>query len=272
MSHAEILDQVDKKMQEEELYDGEQRWIYDKILSHRKNKLGKYEVLILWDNESESWEPLNVMAEDDPIMMTRYAKDNDLLEVPGWKRFKRLASHEKKFIRMLKSSVRAMKRTGTVYKFGVQVPRNFAEAMELDKQNGNTLWLDAIVKELKQIADYKTFNDLGKGVMAPTGYKRIRVHMVFDMKFDLRRKARLVAGGHMTDPPKDSTYSGVVSIRSVKQCLLAAEMNDMEVHTADVGNAYLEAFTKEKVYFIAGPEFGEAVGHTLVIVKSLHRL
>ena len=101
-------------------------------------------------------------------------------------------------------------KTGNVYKFGFQVPRNYAEAMELDKQNGNTLWLDAIDKELKQIADYKTFNDLGKGVMAPTGYKRIRVHMVFDVKFDLRRKARLVAGGHMTDPPKDSTYFGVV--------------------------------------------------------------
>jgi hypothetical protein len=46
-----------------------------------------------------------------------------------------------------------MKNTGTVYMFGVQVPRNFAEAMELDKQNGNMLWLDAIVKELKHIAD-----------------------------------------------------------------------------------------------------------------------
>ena len=41
----------------------------------------------------------------------------------------------------------------------------------------------------------------------------------------------------------------------MRLCLPAAEMNDMEVHTADVGNAYLEVFTKEKVYFVAGPEF-----------------
>ena len=34
----------------------------------------------------------------------------------------------------------------------------------------------------------------------------------------------------------------------------------------------MEAFTKEKVYFIAGPEFGEAKGHTLVIVKALYGL
>ena len=40
----------------------------------------------------------------------------------------------------------------------------------------------------------------------------------------------------------------------------------------DIGNAYLEAYTKEKVYCIAGPEFGDLAGHTLVIVKALYGL
>ena len=40
----------------------------------------------------------------------------------------------------------------------------------------------------------------------------------------------------------------------------------------DVGNAYLEAYTQEKVYIIAGPEFGELAGHTLIIVKALYGL
>ena len=40
----------------------------------------------------------------------------------------------------------------------------------------------------------------------------------------------------------------------------------------DVGNAYLEAFTKELVCFIAGPAFGELEGHTLIIVKALYGL
>jgi Reverse transcriptase (RNA-dependent DNA polymerase) len=39
-----------------------------------------------------------------------------------------------------------------------------------------------------------------------------------------------------------------------------------------VGNAYLESFTKEKVYIIAGPKFGDRQGHTLVIVKALYDL
>ena len=40
----------------------------------------------------------------------------------------------------------------------------------------------------------------------------------------------------------------------------------------DVGNAYLEAHTKEKVYIVAGPDFGELEGHTLVINKALYGL
>ena len=35
---------------------------------------------------------------------------------------------------------------------------------------------------------------------------------------------------------------------------------------------YLEAETKEKVSFIAGPEFGDLAGHTLIIVKALYGL
>ena len=40
----------------------------------------------------------------------------------------------------------------------------------------------------------------------------------------------------------------------------------------DVGNAYLEAYTKELVGLVAGPEFGDHEGHTLIIVKALYGL
>jgi hypothetical protein len=39
-----------------------------------------------------------------------------------------------------------------------------------------------------------------------------------------------------------------------------------------VGNAYLEAKTKEKVYIVGGPEFGELEGHILIIYKALYGL
>ena len=51
-----------------------------------------------------------------------------------------------------------------------------------------------------------------------------------------------------------------------------AEHNDMETWCTDIGNAYLESYTQEKVYIKAGPEFGDREGHTLIIVKALYGL
>ena len=36
-----------------------------------------------------------------------------------------------------------------------------------------------------------------------------------------------------------------------------SQLNDLEIWGADVGNAYLEAYTDEKLCIIAGPEFKE---------------
>ena len=44
----------------------------------------------------------------------------------------------------------------------------------------------------------------------------------------------------------------------------------MKVWPADIGNAYLEATTKEKLYIVGGPEFQELQGHILVIHKALY--
>jgi hypothetical protein len=72
---------------------------------------------------------------------------------------------------------------------------------------------------------------------------------VFDVKNDLRHRARLVALGNLVDVPKDSSYSGVVSLRSLRMCILIVELNDLKVQAADISLAYLEAYTKEKVCF-----------------------
>ena len=82
----------------------------------------------------------------------------------------------------------------------------------------------------------------------------------------------MVAGGHLTPDPIESIYSGVVSIRSLRLVIFLAKLNNLEVWGADIGNAYLEAKTKEKLYIVAGPEFEELEGHILVIYKALYGL
>ena len=99
-----------------------------------------------------------------------------------------------------------------------------------------------------QIFGYETFKDIGKGDKVQSGYQRINFHFVVDVKATLQRKKRLVAGGHMTKPPKECYYSGVVSLRSLRLVCFLAELNELELMAADIGNVYLEAYMKEKVY------------------------
>ena len=46
----------------------------------------------------------------------------------------------------------------------------------------------------------------------------------------------------------------------------------MELWCTDIGNAYLEAKTKEKVHIIAGSAFNALEGHSFVISKALYGL
>jgi Reverse transcriptase (RNA-dependent DNA polymerase) len=96
--------------------------------------------------------------------------------------------------------------------------------------------------------------------------------MIYDVKHDGRHKARLVAGGHLTEVNTASIYSGVVSLHGIRLMIVLAELSQLELRFADVGNASLEALTKEKVYIIGGPEFGDLTGHTLQIFKALYGL
>ena len=125
---------------------------------------------------------------------------------------------------------------------------------------------------MEQLHEYDTFESRGKNTKIPEGYKRIRTHLVFAVKHDGRHKARMVADGHLTDVPLDSVYSGVVSLRGLRLVLFLAELNGLDTYATDIGNAYLEAETKEKVCIVAGEEFGDLSGHLLIIRKTLYGL
>ncbi len=97
--------------------------------------------------------------------------------------------------------------------------------------------------------------------------------MHFELNLDLTRKGRFVAGGHMTNPPPYLTYSSVVARDSVHLALLVAALYDLDILVADIGNAYLNTETKDKVHMICGPEFGQNhVGKIVVIYKALNGL
>lgn len=73
--------------------------------------------------------------------------------------------------------------------------------------------------------------------------------------------------------PKEESYSSVVSMEAMRLGFMLAKLNGLVACAGDVGNAFLYGKTREKVYIIAGPEFGPKLeGKRLIIDKSLYGL
>jgi hypothetical protein len=72
--------------------------------------------------------------------------------------------------------------------------------------------------------------------------------------------------------PEDSA-STMVALDTIKIVFIASYHMKLKCLAGDITLAYIQAFTKEKVYTIAGPEFGEALeGCILLIHKALYGL
>ena len=54
--------------------------------------------------------------------------------------------------------------------------------------------------------------------------------------------------------------------------IFLGELNNLELWGADIGNTYLEAYTKEKLFIIGGAEFEELEGFILIFNKALYGL
>jgi hypothetical protein len=226
-------------------------------------------LLIKWKDGTSSWASLREAKESNPIEVAEYSVSAGINDEPafawwvGYTLNKRNKYIKKINHRMVKKKL----------KFGVTVPESIEEAYALDKENGNNLWANSIEKERKNVII--AFELLEEGEHLPVGSKLIPTHWIFDVRFCLTRKARLVAGGHRNkDVPKHMTYSSVVSRESVRLCFLIASLNDLDILAADIGNAYLNAPCKEKVHtkidkVLFGPE---SEGKTAVIVRALYGL
>ena len=282
MSYNQLMDYIQKGTDGEE--DLDLLFKFKDILAHQgplestdpNHKGSKYNVMVEWEPGEVTYEPLTIISKEDPINCAVYAKKRDLLDTTGWNHPNRHAKISKRPIRDVKQSRIHHVRASARYQHGFQVPKDYNDAMRLDKENGNTHWQDAMDLELTQIHEYKVFKDTGKTkfhnakVVTPDGFQKIRVHFVYAVKHDGRFKARLVADGHLTKEPVESIYSGVVSLRSLRMVDFLSQLNNLEIWGADVGNAYLEAYTDEKLCIMAGPEFTELQGHLLIMVKALY--
>ena len=97
-------------------------------------------------------------------------------------------------------------------KYGIRVQRNAKEAAQFDRENGNLLWQNAILKELEALMSMKVFKKLLYSLRKARakGFQFAPLRMIFDVKVDLRKKARLVIGGHVVDSSGHKVYESTM--------------------------------------------------------------
>ena len=271
--------------------DGNRQVLMDEIIGHRSNehavkqqdafiiiKTGTkrrkettkgWELLIRWKDGGTDWVALKDIKESYPVQVAEYAVSARISEEPA---FAWWASS------VLKKRNRIITKTKSKYwlrthKFRIEIPKSVIQAQQIDAKCGNTLWWDAICKEMKNVRP--AFEVFEGGIeQLPSGYQEIKCHMIFDVKIgeNFCRKAWLVEGGHTTEAPATLTYSLVVSRDSVRIVHTIAALNGLEVMACDIQNAYLTADCREKIWTRAGPEFGSEAGTIMFIRKALSGL
>ena len=220
-------------------------------------------------NGGTDWVALKDIKESYPVQVAEYAVSTHISEEPA---FAWWAPS------VLKKCNRIIAKTKSKYwlkthKFGIEIPKSVLQARQIDAKSENTLWWDAICKEMKNVRP--AFEAFGGGVeQLPSRFQEIKCHMIFEVKIgeNFRRKARLVAGGHTTEAPATLTYSSVVSRDSVQIALTVAALNELEVMACDIQNAYLTADCHEKIWTQAGPKFGSEADTIMFIHKALYGL
>ncbi|KAI2502057.1 Reverse transcriptase (RNA-dependent DNA polymerase) [Fragilaria crotonensis] len=227
-----------------------------------------WKILCQWRDGSCDLVDLKHVKDSNPIQLAEYAVANRLQEEPAFKWWVAETLRTRNRI-IAKVKKRYWK---TSHKYGVRLPHSVQEALQIDKETGTDFWWQAIQKEMKKVMAAFEFDDaltpeqVRSGKSIYVGFQEISCHIIFDVKMDLTRKARFVAGGHVTETPASITYSSVVSRDSVRIAFLVAALNDLDIIACDVGNAYLNAPCREKIWFVAGPEFGSRQGTVIKIV------
>ena len=240
-----------------------------------KRTTAGWKINVEFSDGTTDWLPLRDVKESNPIELAEYAVGCKIDHEPAFKWWVPLVLRKRH--RMINKVKKKYWRT--THKYGIQVPKTVKEALQFDRENDNTYWADAIKKEMsKAQVSYVPIDGVtpeqvrANQVAELRGYQEIKCHIIFDVKMDFTRKARFVAGGHMTEAPNSLTYSSVVSRESVKIAFLVATLNGLDIMSCDIGNAYLNAACRERIWFVAGPECGDLQGIPCKLVRALYGL
>jgi hypothetical protein len=236
---------------------------------YRRKSTKGWELLYQWKDGSSEWIPLKDAKNSHPVEVAEFAVANKISQEPAFAWWVPYVIRKRNRI-ISKVKKRYWQKS---HKYGFELPKSVEHALQIDAKNGNHKWRDAIAEEMRNVSP--AFEEWNKPLkdMLP-GYSQIRCHFIFDIKLgeNFRFKARYVAGGHVTEVDSSIMHSSVVSRDSVRIMFTLAALNDLDIQSCDIQNAYISAPCREKRYVIGGKEFGSRAGTIFIIVRALYGL
>ena len=104
-------------------------------------------MLIRWKGVLTTWVPLKDIKESDPVQVSEYTVLTLIQEGPAFVWWvPHVLQKRNRIVAKVKS-----KYWIRTHKFGLKVPKSVTEAIVIDCENGDTLWWDAIFKEMKNV-------------------------------------------------------------------------------------------------------------------------
>jgi hypothetical protein len=145
-----------------------------------------WEFIVKWANSLRQWIDLKLLKESNPVQVAEYATACNIAEEPAfawWVPYVLRKRH------IIVSAVNSwVKRTS--HKYGIEVPTSVKNVIEVDRKNKNSLWADALKKEMGNVC--VVFEILGQNAKVPPGWFKASGHIIFDVKIDFTRKIRWV--------------------------------------------------------------------------------
>ena len=146
MGYHELLEILEEQHQHE--LENNTNWQFKQITGHQgpinkddtNCKRCSYNITVEWEDGSITHEPLNIFGHDAPEICVEYGQKHDLLNETGWKCFHHIAKSKKKLQQMTYAAKLKSFHTTVQYMYGVCIPCNTKEALQLDEENGNDNW------------------------------------------------------------------------------------------------------------------------------------
>ena len=103
-----------------------------------------WKLCVSWKDGTTSWETLSNLKESNPVQVAEYAVTNKIDDAPAFAWWVKdvLRRGRERIIHAVQS--RYLKRT---HKFGIEIPKNVTDALQIDRDTNTTFWHEALLKE-----------------------------------------------------------------------------------------------------------------------------